>query len=100
STQAADRQALLERLHQAISQHQVANQVVQIQEGVVLYFNLSARVLIPADLNPDQLRQEITRWLADSFGLTNRQFGQAVTDSEVIAAIQSTSGVIAVSLES
>lgn len=62
-------------------------------------FDLEAMVLIDSRYLADQVKAIVESKLQDTFAFVDRSFGQNVTAAEIIALIQSISGVIAVDLE-
>lgn len=62
------------------------------------FFRLSAQVKIDPDFPPENVLAEIDQKLRDSFSFEARDFGQPVHQSEVIALMQSVTGVLSVNL--
>jgi hypothetical protein len=63
-----------------------------------LSFNLSASVLVDSRYIREKIQAAVTDVLKKAFSFEQRSFGQAVTQSEVLAVIQGVEGVIAVDL--
>jgi predicted phage baseplate assembly protein len=63
------------------------------------FFRLKAKVKVEADYEPPAVLAEVARRLREHFSFEARQFGQAVTSSEVLAAMQRVPGVVAVDLD-
>jgi predicted phage baseplate assembly protein len=62
------------------------------------FFRLSAAVQVHADYVPEKVLAAVEQQLRERFSFEARSFGQPVHSSEVIAAIQSVRGVVAVDL--
>jgi hypothetical protein len=62
------------------------------------FFRLAAQVKIDPELLPDKVMAQIEEKLRDSFSFESRDFGQPVHQSEIIALIQSVSGVVSVNV--
>lgn len=63
-----------------------------------LFFNLSASVLRESRYIKEKVWTAVTDALKQAFSFERRSFGQAVTESEVLAVMQGVEGVIAVDL--
>ena len=74
-------------------------QQVQIDSYDLLRFNLEARLMIDSRYIVDRVLENVQFALFDRFNFERRTFGQPITASEVIATIQSITGVIAVDLD-
>ena len=74
-------------------------QQVQIDSYDLLRFNLEARLMIDSRYVIDRVLDSVRSILFDRFNFERRTFGQAITAAEVIATIQSITGVIAVDLD-
>ena len=83
----------------AIDQVRDPIQQVQVNFCQVLRFNLAAKVLIDPLYEQPQVMPQVKQSLQATFVFEKRDFGQAVTDSEVIAARQAVDGVVAVDLD-
>ncbi|MGD2087580.1 MAG: putative baseplate assembly protein [Candidatus Aminicenantes bacterium] len=64
-----------------------------------LYFDVKARVLVDSDYIKENVLAAVSEALKKAFSFASRDFGQAVTPSEVTAVIQGVKGVAAVDLE-
>jgi predicted phage baseplate assembly protein len=62
------------------------------------FFRLAAQVKIDPEFLPDKVVAQIEQKLRDSFSFEARDFGQPVHQSEIIALIQSVSGVVSVNV--
>jgi predicted phage baseplate assembly protein len=62
------------------------------------FFRLSGQVKIDPDFLPENVLAQIEQKLRDSFSFRARDFGQPVHQSEVVALIQSVSGVVSANL--
>jgi hypothetical protein len=74
-------------------------QQVQVDSYEQLLFNLEARLLLDSRYEAKVVTEKIRDTLRKFFAFEKHKFGQDVTASEVIAAIQSVEGVIAVDLD-
>ncbi len=90
---------LYEELVAAIDRNRDPIQQMQVNFSKVERFNLAARVLIDSVYEEHQVMEQVTASLQAMFAFEQRAFGQAVTASEAIAAIQSVAGVVAVDLD-
>jgi predicted phage baseplate assembly protein len=64
-----------------------------------LFFNLSASVLVDSRYIKEKVMAAVTEALKQAFSFKQRSFGQAVTESEVLAVMQRVDGVKAVDLD-
>jgi photosystem II stability/assembly factor-like uncharacterized protein len=95
-----DDSVLYQSLVQAIEQRRDPYQSPPIIASYQrIEFNLEATVLIDARYLPDHFKTTIESKLQETFAFVDRAFGQNVTAAEIIALIQSVSGVIAVDLD-
>ncbi|MFB2894816.1 putative baseplate assembly protein [Aerosakkonemataceae cyanobacterium BLCC-F50] len=74
-------------------------QKVQIDSYKRLLFNLEARLLLDVRYQAEVVENKVRTAVLDTFAFKRRQFGQAVTRSEVVAVIQNIEGVVAVDLD-
>lgn len=74
-------------------------QRVQVDSFQPLFFKLDARFLVQSGYQADKVEAAIREQLLAQFAFEQRAFAQPVTQSEVIAAIQSIPGVQAVDLD-
>lgn len=91
--------ALYRNLVAAIDQARDPIQTVQIASFQPLFFQIEARVMHQDGYQADKVELAIRQKLLETFAFERRSFGQPVTKSEVIAAIQATQGVLAVDLD-
>jgi predicted phage baseplate assembly protein len=63
------------------------------------FFHLKAKVKVHADYLDATVLKEVSARLREHFSFGAREFGQPVTQSEVIAVIQGTAGVVAVDVD-
>ncbi|NMF85088.1 putative baseplate assembly protein [Nodosilinea sp. P-1105] len=91
--------ALYQSLLAAIDQARDPTQQVQVASYQRLFFNVEARVLLDTRYLVEAVEPQMIQRLVDRFAFQGRGFGQAVTSAEVITALQSVEGVIAVDLE-
>lgn len=87
------------KLVEAIDNARDPIQQVQIDSYERLSFNLEARLLLDPRYETKVVAEKILETLKTTFAFLKRKFGQEVTAAEVIAAIQSVAGVIAVDLD-
>ncbi|MBD2080944.1 putative baseplate assembly protein [Leptolyngbya sp. FACHB-17] len=90
---------LYTKLVEAIDNARDPIQQVQVDSYERLLFNLEARLLLDLRYEAKVVATAIRQTLTHFFAFEKRKFGQAVTASEVIGAIQSVEGVIAVDLD-
>ncbi|MGI0493685.1 putative baseplate assembly protein [Alkalinema pantanalense CENA528] len=74
-------------------------QQVQVDPYEAIRFNLEARLVIDESYDAKAVETQVRSRLLDSFAFNQRRFGQAITASEAIAAIQQVPGIIAVDLD-
>jgi Baseplate J-like protein len=90
---------LYTKLVAAIEQARDPIQQVQVDSYERLLFNIAARLLLDPRYEAKVVNAKIHHTLKTIFAFEQRQFGQDVTAAEVIAAIQTVAGVIAVDLD-
>ncbi|MCB9266202.1 MAG: putative baseplate assembly protein [Lewinellaceae bacterium] len=90
---------LHDNLLEAINNARHENFPVVISSFQEKLFNLIARIKIDPDYLAEKVIPAVKALLLDTFSFNTRVFGQDVTPSEAIAAIQSVDGVLAVDLE-
>ncbi|MBW4659731.1 MAG: putative baseplate assembly protein [Drouetiella hepatica Uher 2000/2452] len=90
---------LYTKLVEAIDNARDPIQQVQVDSYERLLFNLEARLLLDLRYEAKVVTEKIRQTLQNTFAFEKRKFGQDVTSSEVIAAVQSVEGVIAVDLD-
>ena len=73
--------------------------VVRVQNFHKVLFELSGTVTIASDRVSSGVMLDVSATLRDRYSFTNREFGQVVALSEVIAVIQSISGVVSVDID-
>jgi hypothetical protein len=72
---------------------------IQVVSYIPVMFEAGANILIDqTNYDPKQVLAQVWQSLAAAFGFGQRQIGQGVAQSEIIALIQQTPGVIAVQL--
>lgn len=71
---------------------------LQVKSYRPALFKLAATVKIDSDYQPDAVLDAVKKALRSHFSFGERAFGQPVTLSEVIAAIQAVTGVLAVNV--
>jgi Baseplate J-like protein len=90
---------LYTKLVAAIEQARDPIQQVQVDSYERLLFNIAARLLLDSRYEAKVVNAKIYHTLKTIFAFEQRQFSQDVTAAEVIAAIQTVAGVIAVDLD-
>jgi predicted phage baseplate assembly protein len=90
---------LKEKLGIAIDQARHDLYPVVIQSFTEILFNLIASVKVHPDYLVDKVFEQIRAALLAEYSFENRQFGQNVSPSEVIALMQDVEGVLAVDLD-
>ena len=90
---------LYTKLVEAIDNARDPIQQVQVDSYERLLFNLEARLLLDLRYEAKVVTEKIRQTLKNTFAFEKRKFGQDVTTSEVIAAVQSVEGVVAVDLD-
>ena len=74
-------------------------QQVQVDSYEAIAFNLEAQVLLNPSYLPDRVITAVREALQTQFSFDQRELGQAVTASEIIATIQKVAGIVAVDLD-
>lgn len=87
-------------LNSAIKSCGLPHQQFLVQSFTHLSFTLKANIQVKAGYLKDNVAAAVKNVLVDHFSFEKRTFGQSVTASEVIALIQSVSGVEMVDLDS
>ena len=72
---------------------------LRVQTYRPAFFRLAAGVKVHPDYLPDRVLADVEQALRAQFSFTARQFGQPVALSEVVAVMQSATGVIAVDVD-
>lgn len=72
---------------------------VQVASFVPLTFNVQAKLLVTRGYLVDKVQATVTSAVLSAFSFHRRAFGQAVTKSELLAAMQGVEGVDAVDLD-
>jgi hypothetical protein len=90
--------ALYKNLVSAIQQAGDPYIPVQVQSYQRAFFRIGASIKIDPAYLPDKVVTDVQQSLQTQFGFDARDFGQGVALSEVIAVIQSVSGVVAVDI--
>lgn len=91
---------LYTNLVQAISESRAPEQLdVQVSSYQPLLFNLEAKILVDSRYEVKSVLAQVHTALQETFAFEKRAFGQSVTTSEAIAAIQHITGVVAVDLD-
>jgi hypothetical protein len=92
---------LYRKLVQAIDENRGTPQPqVRVDSYEPVYFNLRARLLIDPDHRERRaaIEADVRREIGQAFAFSEREFGQDVSDSELIRLMQDTAGVVAVEL--
>lgn len=90
---------LYTKLVEAIDSARDPIQQVQVDSYHRLLFNVEAHLLLDARYQAKLVQQNIHETLNKTFAFEQRRFAQEVTAAEVIAAIQTVKGVVAVDLD-
>lgn len=90
--------ATISYLATSLQRHSDAQTPFTVRAYEPLVFHVKAAVRIAADALAPEVLSRVRSVLLDRFGFDAREFGQPVTQDEVIAAIHSVAGVIAVTL--
>jgi phage-related baseplate assembly protein len=90
--------ALYQSLVSAIDSARDSVQQVQVSSFEAIFFNIEAKVKLETGYQAALVEAAVSEKLLETFAFEKRAFGQSVTQSEVIAAIQSVVGVQAVDL--
>lgn len=90
---------LYNKLVEAIDSNRDPIQLVEVDSYEKLLFNLSAKLQLDSRYLAEEVIKNIRIALNEKFAFDNRDFGQNVTASEVIATIQNIEGVVAVDLD-
>lgn len=72
---------------------------VTVNSYLPAFFRISAGIKVHSDYDSDTVLELIEEKLRDQFSFEHRAFGQAVSYSEVISAIQNIEGVVAVDID-
>jgi predicted phage baseplate assembly protein len=90
---------LFENLSKAILESGTPGVPVTISSYQPKFFKVKANIQVDPDYLSDIVLADIEKTLRDRFSFANREFGQTVSFSEVIAAMQQVEGVIAVDID-
>jgi hypothetical protein len=90
---------LYQNLGQAIAAAGHTEQAVLMDSYQPLLFNVAARVLVDSEYSTPDVLVAVSGALTEAFSFDQREFGQAVLKSEVLAVIQDVEGVVAVDLD-
>jgi Baseplate J-like protein len=88
----------LVRLRAAVRRSGEPRQAIQVDPYAPLRFEVEANVFVDPAHEPATVLRAVTDALRTAFAFERRSFGQSVAESEVVAAIQRTSGVVGVDL--
>ena len=91
--------ALYQNLQRAIEAAGDSQQRIRIDYYTPLSFNVEAKVLVDRRYITEEVLAAVATALQEAFSFEQRAFGQPVTKSEVLAAIQAVDGVVAVDLD-
>lgn len=90
---------LYKNLLNAIKKSGHSNNLVLVENYEALFFTVNAKVLVDSNYDFEKVKKNILQALKETFSFENREFGQDVTPSEVIAVIQSLEGVVFTDLD-
>jgi len=92
-------QGPLDRLDAAMAAAHDPAQSFQLVTTDARRFCIRARLVLDPHYHADQILEKAKAALRQAFSLTQRDFGQGVTESEILGLIQSVDGIIAVDIE-
>lgn len=90
---------LYQNLLDAIAQAGIPGVVVIVDSYLPAFFRIEAKIKIMEDYQSDIVLQDIELALREAFSFDNRNFGQAVSYSEVISVMQNVEGVLAIDMD-
>lgn len=90
---------LFEKLNTAIDAARHPDQPVRVTSFQALQFDVAAKVLVDRHFLTADVLAEVNNALVVAFSFAAREFGQAVTESEVAATMQQVEGVVAIDLD-
>jgi len=88
------------KLDLAIAKYKDPTTTFLLRSYQKMAFNVRAKILVSVDMEFEAVKQDVEEALKAAFSFEKRDFGQAVTLSEVISLIQGVEGVEAVDIES
>jgi hypothetical protein len=91
---------LYTKLHEAIEKQKDPTTTFLLKSYHKMGFNVRAKILVSVDMEFEDVKQDVEEALKAAFSFEKRDFGQAVTLSEVMSLIQSVEGVKAVDIDS
>ena len=89
---------LYNNLRDAIDAAKDPVQAVSIDSYDLLYFNVSAAVIVDPRYIPENVTTDVENALQNSFSFEERDFGQPVSAAEVVSVIHEIDGVVAADL--
>lgn len=92
--------ALYRNLAAAIDAVRPRYQPLRLEPGAMLRFGLDARLRVHRDYQSEAVLAAVRKALAAAFGFEARAYGQSLSGSEVVAAIQRVAGIERVDLDS
>ncbi len=95
-----DSDELYTTLHEAIEKYKDPAATFLLRSYNKMAFNVGAKIVVSVEMEFADVKQDVQDALKADFSFDNRDFGQAVTLSEVISVIQRVKGVEAVDIES
>jgi hypothetical protein len=91
--------ALLRNFIDALSSSGQPTASFEVRPFVPVHFRVHLAVKVHEDFLADRVLADVTDALHAAFDFARREFGQAISQSEVIAVVQGVSGVVAVDLD-
>jgi hypothetical protein len=88
------------KLDLAIAKYKDPTTTFLLRSYQKMAFNVRAKILVSVDMEFEAVKQDVEEALKAAFSFEKRDFGQAVTLSEVMSLIQGVEGVEAVDIES
>ncbi|MEO8108821.1 MAG: putative baseplate assembly protein [Ginsengibacter sp.] len=90
---------LYDNLLKAIRKQSDPQVSLTLESYIPKFFRIKANIQVDPDYINEEVLAEIEDNLRETFSFRNRQFGQAVTYSEVVSVIQQVEGVVAVDID-
>lgn len=87
-------------LRDAIEKHKDPSAKFLLRSYNKKAFNVRAKILVSRDREYEKVKADVENALKETFSFDNRDFGQAITLSEVMSVIQRVGGVEAVDIDS
>jgi Baseplate J-like protein len=95
----AEDSPLFQNLRLAIEASGDAGQPFQLASYQPRWFNVEANILVDERHVTEKVMADVVTLLQDAYAFQQRAFGQPVTQSEIVAGVQSVAGVVSVVLQ-